>query len=52
MSEVVELKIEAMIVLKKEEVVEDVANKERQKITNLLEEEDMLWKNIRRIKRC
>jgi hypothetical protein len=28
------------------------SNKEREKITKVLEEEDMLWKNVRRIKGC
>jgi len=52
MSESLELKIDEITFYKKEEVVEDVANNERNNITKVLEQEDMLWKNVRRIKGC
>ena len=52
MSESLELKIDEITFYKKEEVVEDVANNERNNITKVLQQEDMLWKNVRRIKGC
>jgi hypothetical protein len=52
MSEDTNLNIYEIILLKKEEFVEDVVDKEREKIMNLLEEEDMPWKNARRLKSC
>jgi hypothetical protein len=52
MSEVAELKMDELTVLKKEEVDEDVVDKKERRLQIMLEEEDMLQKNVRRIEGC